>query len=306
MNQSQFMQQALHLLQSRNCFVAVGPGTSGAIRFSGDIWVKGIPILEIKYVMSYQWMGTVNIGGIDIGATTEQAIKTSLQKFPHVWVDCLAHMSNGEAKKIVITDLMGDLYAPPRRVIVPQQMVGSSCTVPVTPMLSRGWIFQEQILNPVSDASLYNGAYLRELLARKLGILSTDGSIVGAEVAKGCLQVGVGRRTNEAQIALMSGRKPYNEHIFHVMNAWSEELGADTATVTLGAEAVLSFDLMELGKIASLGAMMNIAFGFDTLSQESDRSVAICGQVWPTIFPTHALMPSRTRAYKCDHLPSLY
>jgi hypothetical protein len=281
MNKTQFMQQALDLLRSGQCFVAVRPGTSGAVRFNGDIWVKGTPVREIRYTMSYQWKGTENIGGINIGATTEQAIATSLRNFPHVWVDCLAHMSNEQAKLIVINELMGDLYAPPRQVIVPQQMIDSSCTVPVTPMLSRGWIFQEQILNPVCDVSLYNEGYLMELLARKLGILSTDGSIDGTEVAKRCLNVGVGRRTTEVQIALMSGRIPCSEHIFNVMKAWSEMFDADTATVALGAEAVLSFNFLELGKIVSLGAMMNAAFGFAELTLESDRIVAICSQVLP-------------------------
>ena len=127
---------------------------------------------DLKYVMSYMWGGTQNISGVSIGASTY----SNIERLPKdilksgIWVDCLCHLSVPAMVEIVVSEVMGDLYMPPREVIVPAMLWNPFQRSNIGAMLNRAWIFQEQVLNPVSISVIYRPEYYSALARAKLGV----------------------------------------------------------------------------------------------------------------------------------------
>ncbi len=226
---------------------------------------------HIRFTCSYKWGKTLSVGHVDFGENTAGVVNEALKYVDHIWVDCLCHLGIAEVKAYVVCEMMAFLYTVPRIVIVPQAF--ESLGGDTKEMLGRGWVFQEQMINPVFQDVGYSVPFLQQILLLKGGMTARDHP---ANLESIC------ERAERHQ-------KRHNLKVSDSQQAWASDRrlplvftsagSKATRSAVAGAALLLTSEDTMLRWCAPVGQMLCKAVQYGAFRDEGDRIPALTTQL---------------------------
>jgi hypothetical protein len=226
---------------------------------------------HIRFTCSYKWGKTHIVGNVGFGENTASVVDAALKYVDHIWVDCLCHLGIDEVKSYVVYQLMSVLYNDPRIVIVPQAF--ESFGLNTEEMLGRGWVFQEQMINPVFQKVRYSVQYLQQILLLKGGMTAMDHP---ANLESICERAERHRQRHGLNVSDSHQAWAADRRLPLVFTSAGSKA---TPSAVAGAALLLTCDDTTLRWCAPVGQMLCKAVQYGAFHDERDRIPALTTQL---------------------------
>ena len=241
-----------------------------ALELDKVYFLRMIPFDDIEFTCSYKWGKTFSVGDVSFGENTSAVIDAALEYVDFIWVDCLCHLGIPEVRSYVVFQMMAVLYNVPRVVIVPQAF--ESMESDTKEMLGRGWVFQEQVINPVYQNVEYSVSYLQQILLLKGGMTAVD--------HPGNLQSICERAArHQKRHQLKSSNQDAWATDPRLSSVFIEARSEATESAIMGAALLLSCEDTMLRWCAPVGQMLCKAVQYGAFRDEKDRIPALTTQL---------------------------